>query len=182
MVRRRAAHRRGHRLHDQPVARRRVDQPLRHGAEPRGDGARRTHAGDRLVGARSEAADDGRVHRAQARLRVDLGGRPRRPTTHSMASPRGSTRSTSGVPGRTGRWSRTPTGTAATTASTASSSACSPTPTRWSRRSSVARSTPPTTSRRLVRATRGRREHRGRRRPAGQLHRTGAQRHGRRYR
>ena len=44
VVRRRAAHRRGHRLHDQPVARRGVDQPLLDGAEPRGDGARRPHA------------------------------------------------------------------------------------------------------------------------------------------
>ena len=41
------------------------------------------------VGARSEAADDGRLHRPQAHLRADLGRRRRRATTRSTASPPG---------------------------------------------------------------------------------------------
>ena len=78
VVRRRAADRRRHRVHGQPVARRGVEQPLL-------DGRQNLDAvviDERtveitVVGARPEAADDGRLHRARAHLRGDLRRRPR---------------------------------------------------------------------------------------------------------
>ena len=75
VVRRRTAHRRGHRLHDQPIARRGMAQPLRHHGQPRGDGDRRAHRGDHVFSAGPQAADDGRLHRPQAHLRGALRGR-----------------------------------------------------------------------------------------------------------
>ncbi len=104
VVGRRTTHRRRHRLHHQPVPRRGVGQPLLDRPEPHGDRGRRPHRRDRQLGARPEVADDGRVHRAQARLREPSRPTTCRPTTASTASRPASTRCRSGVPARTGRW------------------------------------------------------------------------------
>ncbi len=68
VVGRPAAHRRGHRLHDQPCPRRGVAQPLVDGRQPRREGDRRAHRRDHEQGARPEAADNGRLHRSQTRV------------------------------------------------------------------------------------------------------------------
>ena len=141
------------------------------------------HRRDHELGARPEAADDGRLHRPQAHLRDARRRRdPRvRRARRRRVGPVLADRVAVGSgldDGEEPELVR-----AATTASTASCSACSPTPTRWWPRCSRARSTSPTTSRtNSVELLEDDDEHRGRRRPAGRLHRAGAQRWRRRDR
>ena len=61
------AHRRGHRVDDQPRDRGGGSTTTRP-SEPRRDGDRRPDRPDRELGPRSEAADDGRLHPSQARI------------------------------------------------------------------------------------------------------------------
>ena len=70
VVRRAAAHVGRRRLHDQPRAERGVAQLLVDGREHHGVGAEPAHGRPPLVGARPQAADDGRLHRPEARLRA----------------------------------------------------------------------------------------------------------------
>ena len=114
--------------------------------QPHRHGARRRHARRHVVGRRPQAPDAGHVHPAQAHL-----GEAGRQGDHEVrrrwtASARGRSRSSSSrrASSRASRPTRTT--TAASRPSTASCCATSTTPTRWSPRSSAARSTPPRTS------------------------------------
>ena len=92
VVGRRAAHGRRHRLHDQPVARRGVDQPLLDGAEPRGHGARRAHRGDRQRRCRTRSCRRWTCTSCPSTSTSRSRPTTSPPTTPSTASRRGSTR------------------------------------------------------------------------------------------
>ena len=178
VVRRPAAHRRGRRLHDQP---RREEEWLNYTsavANLTAKADRRPHARRHVVGARSEAADDGRLHPAQAHLVEAWTPRRSRSTTplDGVGSgpfvleqlEKGQFCALQGQPELLGRRAAR---------STRSSSASSTTPTRWSRRSRTARSTRPMTSRQRVRSSSRRTdEHRDRPGLAGRLQRDRDQR------
>ena len=146
VVRRPAAHRRGRRLHDQPLEEGGVAQLHLGRRQPHGHGRDPTHARRQVVGRRPQAA-----RRSTSTSCPSTSGRSRTPrrspsTTRSTASARA--RSCSSTSRRASSRASRPTRTtgAASRPSTASSCASSTTPTRWSPRSSAARSTPPRTS------------------------------------
>ena len=108
---------------------------------------RRPDGPDHELGARPEAADDGRLHRSQAHLRAARRRRHARVRRHGRRRLRPVHADRVAVRAGLDDGRRTRTGGAATTASTGSCSASSPTPTRWWPRCNRARSTSPTTSR-----------------------------------
>ena len=168
VVRRRAAHRRGRRLHDQPVARRGVAQPLLDDRRT----STATALDERTVEITSSVPDpklptmDVYIVPKHIYEKYDTPKRSRTTTALDGVGSGPFTLDEWQARARSGRGQGQPELLgAASRRSTRSSSGSSPTPTRWSPRSQRARSTPPTTSRtNVVRAARGRRGHRGRRR------------------
>ena len=175
VVRRRAADGRGHRLHDQPLARRGVAQPLGH--------RRPTSRRRRSTSARSRSrrrCPTPSCRRWTSTSCPSTSTRSSRPTTSrrttpSTASAPGRTRSRSGSRASRGRWSPTPT-------TTAGSDDGPPIDRIVFRRVRQRRGDGrraaggrdrrrPQPARRVVRRARRRRRHRRRRRPAGRLHR-----------